>query len=104
MLSDAFGAGVEEVRVEQDAHRRARVTRCSSSGPELREREPPFPDSGIAGSAFATARASIESAEALLWTLETGFYASEDLGPKPRDGWTVSIEGDPSFQTHFRVP
>ena len=33
-----------------------------------------------------------------LWTLG-GFYP--DDWPKPRDGWTVSIEGDPSFQTHF---
>ncbi len=33
-----------------------------------------------------------------LWTLG-GFYP--DHWPKPKDGWTVSIEGDPSFQTHF---
>lgn len=33
-----------------------------------------------------------------LWTL--GGVYPEDW-PKPRDGWTVSIEGEPSTQTHF---
>lgn len=33
-----------------------------------------------------------------LWTVG-GEYPSH--WPKPRDGWTLSIEGDPSMQTHF---
>ena len=34
----------------------------------------------------------------VLWTVG-GFYPEH--WPKPRDGWTISIEGDPSFRTHF---
>jgi hypothetical protein len=41
-----------------------------------------------------TSRIEIEA----LWSLG-GFYPKH--WPKPRDGWTVTIEGTPSFQTHF---
>jgi hypothetical protein len=33
-----------------------------------------------------------------LWSLG-GFYPED--WPKPRDGWTVTIEGEPSLQAHF---
>jgi len=46
------------------------------------------------GLAAREARIEIDA----LWTLG-GFHP--ESWPRPRDGWTVSIEGDPSFRTHF---
>jgi hypothetical protein len=92
MLSDAFGAGVEEVRIQQELSvapegrdvRAGRLEAGTVSGQRYRWE-------GLRG---GTSRIEIEA----LWTLG-GFYPEH--WPRPRDGWTVSIEGDPSFQTHF---
>jgi hypothetical protein len=92
MLSDAFGAGVEEVRIEQELTtapescdvRAGRLEAGTVSGQRYRWE----------GLRDGTCRIEIEA----LWTLGS-FYPAH--WPKPRDGWTVSIEGDPSFQTHF---
>ena len=91
-LSDALGAGLEEVRVEQELQvapeskdvRAGRLEAGTVSGQRYRW-------IGLRG---GESRIEIEA----LWTLG-GFYPEE--WPKPRDGWTVSIEGDPSSQTHF---
>jgi hypothetical protein len=92
MLSDALGAGVEEVRIEQEL----------SVAPESRDvRAGRLEEGTVSGQRYrwlgrrnGTSRIEIEA----LWTLG-GFYPEH--WPKPRDGWTVSIEGEPSFQTHF---
>jgi hypothetical protein len=92
MLSDVLGADVEEVRVEQELSvapeprdvRAGRLEPGTVSGQRYRWR----------GLRAGESRIEIEA----LWTLG-GFYPEH--WPKPRDGWTVSIEGDPSFQTHF---
>jgi hypothetical protein len=92
MLSDALGAGVEEVRIEQEL----------ATAPESCDVRAGRLEAGtVSGQRYhweglrdGTRRIEIEA----LWTLG-GFYPAH--WPKPRDGWTVSIEGDPSFQTHF---
>jgi hypothetical protein len=92
MLSDAFGAGVEEVRIEQEL----------SVAPEARDvRAGRLEPGTVSGQRYrwlglrgGASRIEIEA----LWTLG-GFYPTH--WPKPRDGWTVSIEGDPSIRTHF---
>jgi len=92
MLSDAFDAGIEEVRVEQELAvapesrdvRAGRLNAGTVSGQRYRWL-------GLRG---GTSRIEIEA----LWTLG-GFYPQH--WPKPRDGWTVTIEGEPSLQTHF---
>jgi hypothetical protein len=92
MLSDAFGAAIEEVRVEQEL----------TVAPESRDLPVGRLEAGtVSGQRYrwlglrdGKSRIEIEA----LWTLG-GFYP--DDWPKPRDGWTVTIEGEPSFQTHF---
>lgn len=92
MLSDALGAGIEEVRVEQEL----------TVAPESRDvRAGRLEAGGVSGQRYrwlglrdGTSLVEIEA----LWTLG-GFYP--EYWPKPRDGWTVSIEGDPSIKTHF---
>ncbi|MBW2424871.1 MAG: dihydrodipicolinate reductase [Deltaproteobacteria bacterium] len=92
MLSDVLGAGVEEVRIEQEL----------TVAPESRDVRAGRLEAGmVSGQRYrwlglreGESRIEIEA----LWTLG-GFYP--ESWPKPRDGWTVSIEGDPSFQTHF---
>jgi len=92
MLSDTLGAGVEEVRIEQEITvapesrdvRAGRLEAGTVSGQRYRWL-------GLRG---GESRIEIEA----LWTLG-GFYP--EAWPKPRDGWTVSIEGDPSLQAHF---
>jgi hypothetical protein len=92
LLSDAFGAGVEEVRIEQELAvapeardvRAGRLEAGSVSGQRYRWL-------GLRG---GISRVEIEA----LWTLG-GFHPEH--WPKPRDGWTVSIEGEPSLQAHF---
>ena len=92
MLSDALGAGVEEVRVEQEL----------SVAPESRDVRAGRLEAGtVSGQRYrwqglrdGVSRIEIEA----LWTLG-GFYP--ESWPRPRDGWTVSIEGEPSLRTHF---
>jgi len=92
MLSDALGAGVEEVRIEQEL----------AVAPESREVRAGRLEAGtVSGQRYrwlglrdGKTRIEIEA----LWTLG-GFYPEH--WPRPRDGWTVSIEGEPSLQTHF---
>jgi hypothetical protein len=92
MLSDALGAGVEEVRIEQEL----------TVAPESRDvRAGRLEEGTVSGQRYrwlglrgGESRIEIEA----LWTLG-GFHP--DDWPKPRDGWTVSIEGEPSLQAHF---
>jgi len=92
MLSDALGVDVEEVRVEQEL----------TLAPESRDVRAGRLDAGtVSGQRYrweglrdGKSRIEIEA----LWTLG-GFHPEH--WPKPREGWTVSIEGDPSFRTHF---
>jgi len=92
MLSDALGAGVEEVRVEQEL----------TIAPEARDVRAGRLETGtVSGQRYrwlglrdGSSRIEIDA----LWTLG-GFYPEH--WPKPRDGWTVSIEGDPSLRAHF---
>ncbi len=92
LLSDAFGAGIEEVRVEQEL----------AVAPESRDLVAGRLEAGtVSGQRYqwiglrgGKSRVEIEA----LWTLG-GFYPEH--WPKPQDGWTVSIEGEPSLQTHF---
>ncbi len=92
MLSDALGAEVDEIVVEQDLTvapksvdvRAGKLAAGTVSGQRyhwqgLREGKPLI---------------EIDA----LWTLG-GFYPEH--WPKPKDGWTVSIEGDPSLRSHF---
>jgi len=92
MLSDALGAGVDEVVVEQELtlapeSKDVRVGRLEAgtvSGQRYQWR----------GLRAGQARIEIDA----LWTLG-GFYPEH--WPKPKDGWTVSIEGEPSMRSHF---
>lgn len=92
MLSDVLGAGLQTVEVEQELTvapeakdvRAGRLEAGTVSGQRYR----------WLGRRDGETLIEIET----LWTLG-GFYPEE--WPRPRDGWTVSIEGDPSFQTHF---
>jgi hypothetical protein len=92
MLSDAFGAGIEEVRIEQEL----------TVAPEARDVRAGRLEAGtVSGQRYrwlglrgGESRIEIET----LWTLG-GFYPGH--WPTPRDGWTVTMEGDPSYQTHF---
>ncbi len=92
MLSDALGAGIDEVTVEQDL--------CVA--PETKQVRAGVLEAGTVsgqryqwrGLCLGEPRIEIDA----LWTLG-GFYPEH--WPKPRDGWTVSIEGDPSLRTHF---
>ena len=92
MLSDALGAKLEEVRIEQEL----------ALAPESRDVPAGRLEEGrVSGQRYrwlgihrGECRIEIEA----LWTLG-GFHPEH--WPKPRDGWTVTIEGDPSLQTHF---
>jgi len=92
MLSDALGGGVEEVRVEQEL----------TVAPEARDVRAGRLEAGtVSGQRYQWR--GLRGGECVieidaLWSLG-GFYPEH--WPKPRDGWTVSIEGDPSFQAHF---
>ena len=92
MLADALGADLDEVTVDQDLRvargaydvRAGRVEAGTVCGQRYRWR----------GTQAGETRIEIDA----LWTLGGGY--PEDW-PKPRDGWTVTIEGEPSLQTHF---
>jgi hypothetical protein len=92
MLSDALGAGVDEVRVEQDL----------AVAPETKQVRAGLLEAGtVSGQRYQWR--GLRDGKLLieidaLWTLG-GFYPEH--WPKPKDGWTVSIEGDPSLRTHF---
>ncbi|MFK7894447.1 MAG: dihydrodipicolinate reductase [Myxococcota bacterium] len=92
MLSDALGAEVDEIVVEQDLTlapesvdvRAGRLEKGTVSGQRYH----------WIGRRGGVALIEIDA----LWTLG-GFYPS--AWPRPKDGWTVSIEGDPSMRSHF---
>lgn len=92
MLSDALGADLAEVRIEQQI----------AVAPESRDVLAGHLKAGtVSGQRYRwpgrrNGKTLIEI-EAL-WTLG-GFYPKD--WPKLRDGWTVSIESDPSFQTRL---
>lgn len=92
MLAETLGADIEDVRCEHQlatapAARDIRAGRLEP-GTVSGQR---FSWSGIQGE-----KTLIEIE--VLWTVG-GFYPED--WPKPKDGWTISIEGDPSFRTHF---
>ncbi len=92
MLSDALGAEIDDVRIEQ----------ALTLAPESRDVRAGRLEAGtVSGQRYTwrgvrgdRVRIEIEA----FWTLG-GFYPAS--WPVPRDGWTVSVEGDPSFQTHY---
>jgi hypothetical protein len=93
MLSDVLGAGVVQVDIDQ----------ALTTAPESRDVRAGRLEAGtVSGQRYTwlgrdaggEVRIEIEA----LWTLG-GFYPED--WPKPADGWTISIEGDPSFKTHF---
>ncbi len=92
MLSDALGADIDEVRTDHELAtapeskdlRAGRLEAGTVSGQRFRW-------TGLRG---GEGRIEIE----VLWTVGN-FYPEH--WPTPRDGWTISIEGDPSFRTHF---
>ena len=92
MLSDALGAGVDEVSVEQEL----------TLAPETRKVRAGALEAGTVSGQRYQWQGLCEGQPLIeidaLWTLG-GFYPEH--WPKPRDGWTVSIEGDPSLRTHF---
>jgi hypothetical protein len=92
LLAQALGAGAVEVSVEQELLvseaaydvRAGRVEAGTVNGQRYRWR-------GRSGD-----RVLIEIDA--LWTLGGPYPAG---WPRPREGWTVLVEGDPSFQCHF---
>jgi hypothetical protein len=92
MLADGLGARLDAVTERQELVtspsdqdvRAGRIPRGTVSGQR-------YVWQGVAGG-----RPLIEI-EAL-WTIGAGY---PDDWPKPRDGWTVVLEGDPSLRTHF---
>ena len=92
MLSEALGADIDEVRVDHEL----------TTAPESRDlRAGRLEVDTVSGQRFrwtglraGESRIEIE----VLWTVG-GFYP--ESWPKPKDGWTISIEGDPSFRNHF---
>ncbi|MEM9257444.1 MAG: dihydrodipicolinate reductase [Pseudomonadota bacterium] len=92
MLSEALGASIDEVRTDHEL----------TIAPESREVRAGRLEAGtVSGQRFCwtglRGDQSLIEIE-VLWTLG-GFYP--EGWPTPRDGWTLSIEGDPSFRTHF---
>ena len=92
MLAKAFGATLDAVEIEQE------LIESKSSYDVLAGRVEANTVSGQRyqwrGMADGKAILQIDA----LWTLG-GEYPQH--WEKPREGWTVSIEGDPSFRTHF---
>lgn len=92
MLSEALGADIEAVHTDQEL----------ATAPESRDVRAGRLEKGtVSGQRFCWT--GVRGGESLieievLWTVG-GFYP--ESWPKPRDGWTISIEGDPSFRTHF---
>ena len=92
MLSEALGADIEAVHTEHEL--------CTA--PETREIRAGRVEAGsVSGQRFHWT--GVRDAETLteievLWTVG-GFYPEH--WRRPKDGWTISIEGDPSFRTHF---
>jgi hypothetical protein len=92
LLAAGLGRALDRVEVEQEliAAREAseivggRIEVGSVSGQRYRW-------SGIVG---AEPRIEIEA----LWTVGRGY---PDHWPRPRDGWTVTLEGTPSLRAHF---
>lgn len=92
MLGAALGADLEDVEVTQDLRvatevhevRAGRVEPGTVSGQRYR----------WSGVRAGTPLIEIDA----LWTLG-GAYPTD--WPRPRDGWTISIEGEPSSKTHF---
>lgn len=92
VLGAALGADLDEVTVDQELRvanrdyevRAGRVETGSVNGQRYRWR----------GLRDGEARIEIEA----LWTL--GGDYPEDW-PRPREGWTIQIEGEPSIKTHF---
>lgn len=92
MLSDALGAEIDEISVEQD------LTVAPKS---VDVRAGKLPAGTVSGQRYhwQGLREGMPLIEIdALWTLG-GFYPEH--WPKPKDGWTVSIEGDPSLRSHF---
>ncbi len=92
MLSDALGADIEEVHIDHEL----------ATAPEAKDIRAGRVEAGtVSGQRFCwfgvrDGNTLIEIE--VLWTVG-GFYP--DSWPRPKDGWTISIEGDPSFRTHF---
>ncbi|MEM1114347.1 MAG: dihydrodipicolinate reductase [Pseudomonadota bacterium] len=92
MLSEALGADIDEVQTEHEL----------TTAPEAKDIRAGRLEVGtVAGQRFCwsgvcAGKTWIEIE--VLWTVG-GFYP--DHWPRPKDGWTISIEGDPSFRTHF---
>ena len=92
LLADALNAGIDEVTAEVEAVAAERdhqifdhlLRAGTTAGQRWR----------WSGRRNGETLVQIET----LWTVG-GEYPSH--WPKPRDGWTLSIEGDPSMQTHF---
>jgi len=92
MLSEVLGADIEEVRTAHEL----------TTAPESKDILAGRLEAGtVSGQRFRWS--GVRAGESLieietLWTVG-GFYP--ETWPKPQDGWTISIEGDPSFRTHF---
>jgi hypothetical protein len=92
VLARGLGGVLERVEVSQELIAAeadfeiaaGRVTRGSISGQRYR----------WAGIVDGRAALEIEA----LWTIGPGYPES---WPKPKDGWTVTLEGDPSLRVHF---
>ena len=94
MLAETLGADIDDVTLEHEL----------ALAPDARELRAGFLEAGkVSGQRFRWA--GVKGDKTLieievLWTVG-GFYP--DNWPKPRDGWTISIEGDPSFRNHFQA-
>ena len=94
MLSDALGADIDDVELEHEL----------TLAPEARDLRAGRLEAGtVSGQRFRWT--GVKGGKSLieievLWTVG-GFYP--DSWPQPRDGWTISIEGDPSFRNHFQT-
>lgn len=92
MLSETLGADIEEVRTVHEL----------ATAPSSRDIRAGRVEAGtVSGQRFFWS--GVRGEESLieievLWTVG-GFYP--ESWPQPRDGWTISIEGDPSFRNHF---
>jgi hypothetical protein len=94
MLADALGADIDEVTVEVDAV-------AATKDHQIFDRELKAGTTGAQrwrwqGRKAGQTRVEIET----LWTLGHEYPAH---WPTPNDGWTLTIEGDPSMQVHTIV-
>ncbi len=94
MLAETLGADIDDVKLEH----------ALAVAPEARDLRAGRLEAGtVSGQRFHWS--GVKGDKTLieievLWTVG-GFYPED--WPKPRDGWTISIEGDPSFRTHFQT-